>query len=298
MSFITKEKIFTRRWFLAYGMIVIGAFIMASGFVLFITPYKIVPGGVYGISIILHYMFGLPVGLTALCFDIPITIIGTRILGPRFGYKTVMGFVLTAVFVDGLTLLYGDLPLVENNGLLSSIYGGLLIGLGLGLIFKARATSGGSDVVAMILSKYTRLPLGQLIIMVDSAVVVAGLFSFRDWNIPLYSLITIFITGRVVDLVLQGMNYDKTLFIISEKHQEIRDKIINDLNRGGTYLKGQGMFGGHDRTIIFTNVNRRELVILQEYIHDIDPKAFLTVINANEVLGEGFRSLKDKINSD
>jgi uncharacterized membrane-anchored protein YitT (DUF2179 family) len=298
MSFITKEEIFTKRWFLAYSMIVIGAFIMASGFVLFITPYRIVPGGVYGISIILHYLFGLPVGLTALCFDIPITIIGTRILGPRFGVKTVVGFVLTAVFVDGLTFLYGELPLVENNGLLSSIYGGVLIGLGLGLIFKARATSGGSDVVAMILSKYTRLPLGQLIIMVDSAVVVAGLFSFHDWNIPLYSLITIFITGRVVDVVLQGINYDKSLFIISEKHQEIRDKIINDLNRGGTYLKGQGMYGGQDRTIIFTNVNRRELAILQEYIHQIDPKAFLTVINANEVLGEGFRSLKDKIDSD
>lgn len=298
MSFITTEKLFTRRWFLAYGMIVIGAFIMASGFVLFITPYKIVPGGVYGISIILHHMFGLPVGLVALCMDIPITIIGTRILGPRFGIKTVVGFVLTAAFVDGLTFLYGELPLVEENGLLSSIYGGVLIGLGLGLIFKARATSGGSDVVAMILSKYTRMPLGQLIIMVDSAVVLAGLFTFRDWNIPLYSLITIFITGRVIDIVLQGINYDKTLLIISEKHQAIRDKIITDLNRGGTYIKGQGMFGGQDKTIIFTNVNRRELSILQEYIHQIDPKAFLTVINANEVLGEGFRSLKDKIDSD
>lgn len=298
MSFVTKEKLFTRRWFLAYGLIVTGAFIMAAGFVLFITPYKIVPGGVYGISIILHHMYGFPVGLTALCFDIPIVIIGTRILGPRFGIKTVVGFLLTAIFVDGLTFLYGDQPLVTDNGLLSSIYGGLLIGLGLGLIFKARATSGGSDVVAMIISKYTRLPLGQLIILVDSAVVIIGLFTFGDWNIPLYSLITIFITGRVIDIVLQGINYDKSLFIISEKHQEIRDKIINDLNRGGTYLNGQGMYGGQDKTIIFTSVNRRELSILQEYIHQIDPKAFLTVINANEVLGEGFRSLKDKIDSD
>jgi len=298
MGFVTKEKLFTRRWFLAYGMIVVGAFIMAAGFVLFITPYKIVPGGVYGIAIVLHHMYGFPVGLTALCFDIPIVILGTRILGPRFGIKTVLGFVLTATFVDFLTYLYGEAPLVQDNALLSSIYGGLLLGLGLGLIFKARATSGGSDVVAMIISKYTRLPLGQLIIMVDSAIVLVGLFTFRDWNIPLYSLITIFITGRVIDIVLQGINYDKTLFIISEKHQEIRDKIINDLNRGGTYLKGEGMFGGKEKTIIFTNVNRRELSILQEYIHQIDPLAFLTVMNANEVLGEGFRSLKDKIDKD
>jgi uncharacterized membrane-anchored protein YitT (DUF2179 family) len=236
--------------------------------------------------------------LTALCFDIPIVIIGTRVLGPRFGIKTVVGFVLTAVFVDLLTYFYGELPLVNDNALLSSIYGGLMIGLGLGFIFKARATSGGSDVLAMILSKYTHLPLGQLIIIVDSVIVLAGFFSFGDWNIPLYSLITIYITGRIIDVVLQGINYDKTLFIISEKHQEIRDKIINDLNRGGTYIKGQGMYAEQEKTIIFTNVNRRELAILQEYIHRIDSRAFLTVMNANEVLGEGFRSLRDKIDSD
>jgi uncharacterized membrane-anchored protein YitT (DUF2179 family) len=298
MSFVTHEKLFSRRWFIAYTLIVVGAFIMASGFVLFITPNRIVPGGVYGLSIILHYMFGFPVGLTAICFDIPITIIGTRILGPRFGAKTVAGFLLTAFFVDTLTLFYGEAPLVPDNELLSSIYGGIFIGLGLGLIFKAKATSGGSDVVAMILSKYTRMPAGQMIILVDSTVVLAALFTFKDWSIPLYSLITIFITGRVMDIILQGISYDKTLFIVSDRHELIRDKIINDLNRGGTYLQGKGMFAGQEKTIIFTNVSRRELPILQEYIHQTDPKAFMTVINANEVLGEGFRSLKDKIDSD
>jgi uncharacterized membrane-anchored protein YitT (DUF2179 family) len=295
MSFITKEKLFTRKWFITYGMILIGSFIMASGFVLFITPYKIVPGGVYGISIILHHLLGTPVGLVALCFDIPLTIIGIRVLGPRFGVKTVIGFFLTAIFVDGLTYFWGDVPLVENNGLLSAIYGGLLVGIGLGLIFKARATSGGSDIIAMIISKYTKLPLGQLMILVDSIIVVAGLFSFGDWQIPLFSLIVIFITGRVIDVVLQGISYEKTLFIISDKHQEIRDKIINDLNRGGTFLSGKGMFKEEERTVIYTNVNRRELAILQEFIHSIDPKAFMTVINANEVLGRGFRSLREKI---
>lgn len=298
MSFVTHEKLFSKKWFIAYTLIVLGAFIMASGFVLFITPYKIVPGGVYGLSIILHHMFGFPVGLTAICFDIPITIIGTRILGPRFGVKTVAGFLLTALFVDTLTLFYGNEPLVPDNGLLSSIYGGILVGIGLGLIFKARATSGGSDVVAMIISRYTKLPPGQMIILVDSLVVLVGLFTFRDWVIPLYSLITIFITGRVMDVILQGISYDKTLFIISEKHELIRDKIIHDINRGGTYIQGKGMFAGQEKTIIFTNVNRREMAILQEYIHQVDPRAFMTVINANEVLGEGFRSLREKIDSD
>ena len=298
MSFITKEKLFSKKWFIAYSLIAAGAFIMAAGFVLFITPYKIVPGGVYGISIILHHLFDFPVGLTAICFDIPITIIGTRILGPRFGVKTVVGFTLTAVFVDTLTFFWGDQPLVHDNGLLSSIYGGVLIGLGLGLIFKAKATSGGSDVIAMIISRFNKMPPGQMIILVDSIVVIVGLFSFMDWVIPLYSLLTIFITGRVMDVVLQGVSYDKTLFIISDKHQLIRDKIINDINRGGTFIQGQGMFGGQEKTIIFTNVNRREMAILQEYIQYVDPRAFMTVINANEVLGEGFRSLKEKIDSD
>ncbi len=294
MTFITKEKRFSKKWFITYGLIVVGAFIMAAGFVLFITPYKIVPGGVYGIAIVLHHTFGFPVGLTALCFDIPLTIIGIRILGPRFGIKTVVGFVLTAVFVDGLTYFYGESPLVDNV-LLSSIYGGLFLGIGLGMIFKSRATSGGSDIVAMIIAKYTKLPLGQLMILVDSAIVLIGLFSFGDWEIPLYSLIVIFIVGRVVDVVLQGISYDKTLFIISEKHREIRDKIIGDLNRGGTFFKGEGMYSGSEKTMIYTIVNRRELVILQEFIHRIDPEAFMTVINANEVLGHGFRSLREKV---
>ena len=118
---------------------------------------------------------------------------------------------------------------------------------------------------------------------------------FRDWKIPLYSWITIFITGKVIDVVLQGVSYDKTLFIISDKYDDIRDKIINDLNRGGTYINGKGMYNNVDRKIIFTVVNRRELAMLEEYIHSIDPNAFLTVIDANEILGEGFKSLKEKI---
>lgn len=297
MAFISKDKVFSKRWFFNYSLIVIGSFILASGFVLFITPYKIVPGGVYGVAIVMHYLFNFPVGMSALTMDIPLTIIGIRILGPRFGYKTVVGFLLTAFFVDGITYLYGDQPLVPDEPLLSSVFGGVFLGLGLGLIFKSKATSGGTDIVAMIISKYTKMPVGQLLIYVDSVIVLLGLAVFQDWKIPLYSLIVIFITGKVIDTVLQGVNYDKTLFIISEKHQEIRDKIINDLNRGGTFLQGKGMYNGADKSVIFTVVNRREMAILQEYIHQIDPKAFVTVINANEILGEGFKSLSEKVSS-
>lgn len=295
MAFIIKEKLFSKKWFIAYSLIAVGAFIMAAGFVLFITPYKIVPGGVYGVSIVLHHLFGTPVGLIALCFDIPLTILGIKVLGPRFGIKTVVGFVLTAGFVDLLTYLWGEQPLVENDALLSSIFGGVFIGLGLGMIFKAKATSGGSDIIAMIISKYTRLPLGQLMIVVDSAIVLVGVVAFQDWKIPLYSLIVIFITGRVVDVVLQGISYDKTLFIVSEKPKELRDKIINDLNRGGTFIEGKGMYSGNERTIIYTAVSRRELAMLQDFINHTDPNAFMTVINANEILGNGFKSLREKV---
>ena len=295
MAFVSKEKLFSARWFKAYIMILVGAFVMASGFVLFITPHNIVPGGVYGISIVIHHFTGWPIGLTALCFDIPLTIMGIRVLGPRFGVKTVVGFVLTAVFVDSLTYLFGVEALVPDDILLSSIFGGVFIGLGLGLIFKAKATSGGSDIIAMVISKYTKLPLGQLMIFVDSTIVLAGLFAFQDWHIPLYSLIVIYITGRVVDLVLQGVSVEKTLFIISEKHDEIRSKIIDDMNRGGTFLKGEGMYNGEEKSIIYTVLTRREMALLQDFISQIDPNAFLTVINANEILGNGFKSLKEKV---
>jgi uncharacterized membrane-anchored protein YitT (DUF2179 family) len=294
-AYISKEKPFTAKWFKAYGLIVLGTFILSVGYVYFITPYKIVPGGVYGISIVLHHKFGLPVGLIALVFNIPLVLIGLKQLGPRFGAKTFTAFILTSFFVDLLSYISGMKPLVENNALLSAVFGGVFMGVGVGLIFKSRATSGGTDVLAMIIGKYNRMPLGQLMIMIDSVVVIVGLVAFGDWEIPLYSWMVIFIMGKVIDVVLQGISYDKTLFIISDKHEQIREKLIVDMRRGGTYLTGEGMFNGSPKKIIFTSVNRREVAILEDFIHQIDPRAFMTVFEANEILGEGFKSLKDKL---
>lgn len=295
MAFVTTEKFLSKEWFKVYSLILIGTFIMAAGFVLFISPYKLAPGGVYGIAIILHHLFDLPIGLTALAMDIPLTILGIKILGPRFGIKTIVGFLATSMWVSLLEWSYGYEPLVENDALLSAIFGGVLIGLGLGLVFKSRATSGGSDIIAMIIAKYTHLPIGQLLIIVDSAIVLIGLAAFGRWEIPLYSWIVIFISGKLIDVVLQGLDYDKTLFIISNQHEAIRKKILTDLNRGGTILNGKGMYNGSDKSIIFTVVNRRELAILKDFIHKVDPNAFLTVLNANEILGEGFKSIKEEV---
>lgn len=295
MAFLQHEKPLSANWLRSYAYIVAGTLAVASGYVFFITPYKIVPGGVYGLAIVLHYMLGLPVGITALAFNIPLTIIGIRILGPRFGTKTIVGFVLTSFFVELLTYLHGNNPLVPNDALVSSIFGGVLIGAGVGLIFKAKATSGGSDVIAMILSKYTKMPIAQMMMAVDSMIVLTGFIAFGDWRIPLYSWITIFVMGKVIDTVLTGVTYDKTLFIISDKYEEIRSTVLNDIHRGGTILDGKGMYNGAEKKIIFTVVNRRELAILEEIINQIDPHAFLTVFDANEILGKGFKSLSEKL---
>jgi uncharacterized membrane-anchored protein YitT (DUF2179 family) len=302
MKIFIGKKFFTKGWIKAYSLIIIGSFILASGFVYFITPYKIVPGGVFGISIVIHYMTkgilsfapsGFPIGTMGLILNVPLTILGVKILGPRFGIKTVVGLFLSSFFIDFLTLFWGDKPLVSNDAILSSIYGGVLIGFGLGLIFRSKATSGGSDIIAMIFAKYTRLPIGQLMIYVDSTIVLFGLIVFRDWKIPLYSWIVIYITGKVIDATLEGINYNKTLLIISDHYDEIRHKILFDLGRGGTLIKAEGMFEQKERKLIFTNVSRREVYILQDYIKEIDPKAFVTIIDANEIIGDGFKSFKD-----
>jgi uncharacterized membrane-anchored protein YitT (DUF2179 family) len=307
MAFLTKDRFLSAKWIKDYSFILIGSFILAAGFVYFVTPHKIVPGGVYGIAIVVHYLTegmisfwpeGIPVGLFGLILNIPLTIAGIKILGPRFGVKTVIGFVLTSIFIDGITFLRpeGDMPLVEDV-LLSSVFGGVLIGFGLGLIFKSRATSGGSDIIAMIIAKYTNLQLGKLMIYVDSVIVLIALVAFKDWHIPLYSWVVIYISGRAIDITLEGADYNKALLIVSKKHPEIKHKLLNDLERGGTYLRGEGMFTGEEKQIIYTVVSRREVAILEEYISKIDPDAFITIMDAKEILGEGFQSLNRKAES-
>ena len=311
MAFVKKEKFLSKEWFYSYSLIAIGSFILAAGFIYFIDPHKIVPGGVYGIGIVVKnitadvmgdgiklpflkepiFQDGLGIGFVGLMLNIPLTIMGIKILGPRFGVKTVVGFIFSSIFIDFLDERF-DGALVDDI-LLSCIFGGVLIGFGLALIFKTRATSGGSDIIAMIAAKYTRMSLGLLLIVVDSIIVLLGLLVFKDWKIPLYSWIVIYITGKVIDAVMQGVSYDKALFIISEKYDEIREKIIKDLNRGGTLINGVGMYKGLDKKIIFTNVNRREQGVLQDFIKEIDPNAFMTVIDAHEVLGNGFKPIRE-----
>ncbi len=314
MKFFLKEKVLSAKWFKNYSLVIVGTFIMASGYVFFIDPHEIVPGGVFGVGIVVNkltqgmfnegvfgyfieffqkYNYGIPIGLTGWIINIPLTLIGIKVLGPKFGFKTIFGFTLCSIFIDWLTGIWGLTPLVQDV-LLSCIFGSILIGVGLGLIFKARATTAGSDIIAMIINKYTNLPLGQLIICVDACIVMLSLLVSDDWQIPLYSFVVIYLTGKVIDMVLDGRSIERAVIIVTEQHKEVKEYIVNTLERGGTYLNGEGMLSGKEKRVIFTVITRRELMLLEDKMLDIDPKAFVTVMNTNEILGEGFKSLKEK----
>ncbi len=289
---LLKERLFSRRWFLSWGSIVAGCFVVAAAFVLFITPYRIVPGGVYGIGVVLHSLFpGIPVGTFGLMLDAPLLGIAFWLFGRRFGAKTIVAAGLTALIgEDPATMLGGGIDL-SGDVLLSSLFGGVLCGVGLGLILRAHATSGGTDIVAMIVHRYTRLPIARCLLIVDSCVVLLGLIVLRDWRIPLYSLVTIYLTTKVMDYILDGGSSNKLLFILSERYESIRNLILDGLDRGGTYIHSTGMYSMQDKKMIFVVINRKELPVVQDYIKQIDPYAFMVVMNAHEIYGEGFKSL-------
>ena len=270
------------------------------------APYKIVPGGIYGITIVLQHKWGFPIGMAALCFNLPLSLLGLRVLGAGFGVKTFICFILVAVFSDSLPTLLLTLmgepiptdPMVTldpfklgDEVLLACIFGGVVMGVGVGMIMKSRASSGGTDVFSNILHKWTHRPLGQLQMMVDSCIVIFGFLMFQDWKVPMYSWLSIFLMGKTIDIILQGVNAEKSFFIISDKAEEIRMYVLNDLHRGGSILPIQGMYNRAEKEMIMTMVNRRQMVTLQQAIYKIDPNAFVTIFDANQILGKGFKRL-------
>ncbi len=292
-----REKVNPKELIKDYGSIVIGTFVMAVGLVIFISPLKLAPGGVYGIAIILHHLFGFPIGLSGIALDIPLLIIGTLWLGPKFGMKTIVGIISLSGFITLIEFLYGYQPLIADPSadFIMALFGGLLIGLGVGLIFRTRATSGGTDIIATIISKYLKhIPIGTILICVDSIIVLFALAVFKDWSIPLYSWFVIYLTGIVADKVVAGFSSAKAVIIISDHYEEIRNRIMKDLDRGGTYLNGEGMYNYHEKKIIYTTVSRKQLPLLIHFVHEIDDKAFMSVLDASATLGEGFSSLRDK----
>lgn len=273
-----------------YSLIVIGALMQALSYVLFLAPYKIIPGGVYGISIVLHYVTaglfpflpdGLPIGITALCFNIPLLILAIKKLGLSSGPKTVVTFLLISFFTDSLTLIFKNQPLVANDTFLACFYGGVLLGLGVTCVFKAQSTSAGTDVLARVMAKGSNLKVGNIIIIVDSCVVLLGLVAFQDWTVPLYSWLTIFIFGKTVEM-FQPDNPKRAVFIVSKKKEELRDIIVNKLGKRGTFLHGKGMYEGNETDIIFTILERKDLREFKNEVSEVDPKAFVSTMHASQ----------------
>ena len=273
-----------------YSFIVVGAFLQALSYVVFLAPYKIVPGGVYGISIVLHYVSkgtfalfpdGLPMGVMALCFNIPLMILAMKKLGLSSGPKTIVTFLLISVFTDTLSFFLGDKPLVENDRFIACFYGGAMLGLGVSCIFRAKSTSAGTDVLARVMANNNNLKVSSMIIGLDSVVVLLGLLVFQDWAVPLYSWFTIFVYGKVVDM-FQVENPSRAVFIVSQKTQEIKDLIVNKMGMRGTFLHGKGMYEDKEKDIIFTIAERKDLPRLKDEVKEIDPNAFVSTMHASK----------------
>jgi uncharacterized membrane-anchored protein YitT (DUF2179 family) len=290
---LVRDERFSRAWFVNFTLVVLGSLIMGAAYVFFLVPHRITPGGVFGVAIILHHSLGLPVGLTGLVLNIPLLLWGVRELGPRFGVKTVLGMVLTSAAIDGMTALFGE-QAASSDVLMSAAFGGVLLGAGLGMIFKAKATTGGSDIVASILARRTGAPVGQSLMLIDAFVVTAAVVIFRELSLGLYAVVALYTSARVIDAVMEGMNVQKTVLIVSSEVDAIRGVILDDLERGGTLLPGEGLYQGDPRPVIMTAVGRRELAILREQIRRIDPSAFVIVVDSREVLGLGFRPLAEE----
>ncbi|MFI3266281.1 MAG: YitT family protein [Rikenellaceae bacterium] len=281
----------------------LGGVIMSAAYVLFINPYKIVPGGVYGMGIVLHSLFpSIQVGTFGLLFDIPLLLLSLKVFGRTFGTKTVCIAVAVPFMMNAMTMFIGSDPATMLGGainlsgdiMLACLFGGVVSGAGLGLIIRSHATSGGTDIVAMTLAKFTKLTFSRAILLVDSMVVLFGLIVFGDWTLPLYSIITIFVATKMIDFVIDGASYDKLLFIISEEHEQIRLHIVDDMVRGGTYIKSAGLYTKQNKEMIFVVVSRNEIARMQYKIHEIDPAAFVVVVNAYETFGDGFKTFAQK----
>ena len=304
------QSIRTFSWWKSWVMIFIGCTILAAGFVYFINPYNIVPGGVYGTSIVLHHLFpSIQVGTFGYMLDIPLMILSIIIFGGGFGARTVVAALTTPGILNIMTYLsYDDITNqtpatlldgridLSNDIMLASICGAVLIGVGVGIVVRNQATTGGSDIVAMMLQKYFKIKFSNGILLVDSMVVLFGIIVLQDWKLPLYSLITIYISTRAIDYMIDGASYDKLLFINTDgKHKdELRNLILNDIQRGGTYIKASGMYTGAEKEMIFLVVSRTQVVNVQNRIKQIDPRAFLVVVDAYDTYGEGFKPFPEE----
>ncbi len=278
-----KKGMKTLLWF---AKIFAGCALFGAGFALFLEPNDLNAGGISGLAMMLVHLTGFgTVGLITLLMNLPLFVIGGIKVGKKFFVGSLAGMAASSILLDVFTLL----PCPETEPLLAALYGGLLCGIGLGIVFSTGASTGGSDIVVRLLKlKYENVPIGTINIIFDATVVVLTGLAFWNVSKALYSGVTIFVSGQVIDAVVYRFDYSKVALIISQQHEVIAREIGLKLDRGATYLNGQGSFSGSDMKIVFTVVKKQQVAELKRLVMEIDPNAFVVVQEAHQVLGEGF----------
>ncbi|MCQ2273369.1 MAG: YitT family protein [Bacteroidales bacterium] len=303
---------------IAYVLLIVGSALFAVGDVMFVNPYLLAPGGTYGLSNVFNTLWPWKISWYAICMDVPLLLIGTWILGPKFGIKTIISTILIFLFTWVLEATWGYAPVIHdgliestklndamvaivNDGgfftpdyFLNTVVAGIIYGVAIGLIFRSGATSGGSDIISMILHKYTKISLGTLVMIVDSCITLTTLIAFGDIRLPIYSIIIIFLEGKIIDLVVDGTKSYKTAFIVTDHMEEVRNYVLNDLHRGGTCITVEGLYNGVERKMIYVTMERADFVKLRSNLRRLDPTAFVNVIESSEIMGKGFKALPNE----
>ncbi|WXR62275.1 YitT family protein [Peptostreptococcaceae bacterium AGR-M142] len=274
-----------------YLGITLGCLLLAIALNFFLVPNTIAPGGISGLAVLINKLTGFTTSKIILVINIPLFIAGILVLGKNFGAKTAYGTIALIFILDILSKYYSNLS-VTNDHLLSAVYGGLVLGTGLGIVFRCGGSTGGTDLIGSILNKYFKsLSIPKLTMIFDFFIVVFSGIVNKNIETALYSAIALYIIVRVADFIIEGLGYAKAYFIISSYPDQIGNKIINDLGRGVTALNGRGMYTDSKREVMLVVINRGQEVKLKEIVKDVDPKAFVMVAGIHEVLGEGFKTI-------
>ncbi|MEW9109679.1 MAG: YitT family protein [Cytobacillus gottheilii] len=271
-------------WVMEYAFVLLGSAIVAISFNVFLLPNRVASGGVSGISTILDTVVGWEPAYVQWAFNIPLFIAGVILLGRQFGAKTLAG----TIFLPFVVFLTNDWGAWTSDPLLASLFGGIGVGLGLGIVFRGKASTGGTDLAAQIINKYTGLSLGTCVALIDGLIVLSAAIVFNIEQ-GLYALIGLYVTSKTIDLVQVGFGRSKMALIITEKQDEVREGILNKIDRGVTKLSAYGGYTDHERPVLLCVVDQTEFTKLKQLVKTIDPSAFIIVTDAAEVLGEGFK---------
>ena len=276
---------------LSFLIITLGAAFYAVGFVWFYKPNDIASGGLTGLAQIINHLFSfIPVGATVIVLNIPLFILGWRLIGGKLLVGSLWAMFISSVIIDFISPLPVWQPM---DPILAAIFGGVFMGLSLGLIVQQGSTTGGTDLLARLLKlKLAWLPMGKLLLVIDMVVVLLVAIVFHKLNTMLYGVVAMYISSLVMDGVLYGMNTAKVAYIISDSNDEICRTLVHDLDKGVTILHGQGAYTGNEKRVLMCAFKQKEIAVIKAAVKEIDPDAFLIVCNAHEVLGEGFRAYK------